>query len=110
MSAENDTYDAIIVGAGPGGSAIAALLAKAGLRVLLVDKKAQAGGKMLTVERDGFQYKMFPINAVPSRNSHFERLIRELEIGEEVKVIYPNPVGRFYFELPEGEIRTMEMP
>ena len=53
---------------------------------------------------------MFPINAVPSRNSHFERLIRELEIGEEVKVIYPNPVGRFYFELPEGEIRTMEMP
>ena len=63
---------------------------------------------MLTVERDGFQYKMFPINAVPSRNSHFERLIGELEIGEEVMVI--NPVGRFYFELPEGEIRTMEMP
>ena len=55
MSAENDTYDAIIVGAGPGGSAIAALLAKAGLRVLLVDKNAQAGGKMLIVERDGFQ-------------------------------------------------------
>jgi phytoene dehydrogenase-like protein len=106
----NDTYDAIIIGAGPGGSAIAALLAKAGLRVLLVDKNAQAGGKMLTVQRDGFHYEMFPINAVPSRNSHFEKLIRDLELEDEVKVIYPNPVGRFYFELPGGEIRTMEMP
>ena len=110
MNADNDTYDAIIVGAGPGGSALGALLAKEGLRVLLVDKNAQAGGKMLTVQRDGFQYEMFPINAVPSRNSHFEKLIHDLELEDEVKVIYPNPVGRFYFELPGGEIRTLEMP
>jgi prolycopene isomerase len=102
-------YDAIIVGAGPGGSAIAALLAKAGLRVLLVDKNSTAGGKMLTIQRDGFTYEMFPINAVPSRSSLFEKLVRDFELGNEVKVIYPDLVGRFYFELPSGEIRTMEL-
>jgi prolycopene isomerase len=106
----SNQFDAIIVGAGPGGSAMAALLAKAGLHVLLVDKNAAAGGKMLTVQRDGFNYEMFPINAVPSRNSLFEKLTSELELENEVKVIYPNPVGRFYFELPGGEIRTMELP
>ena len=103
-------YDAIIVGAGPGGSAIAALLAKEGLQVMLVDKNSSAGGKMMTFQRDGFYYEMFPINAVPSRNSLFEKLIHDLELENEVKVIYPNPVGRFYFELPGGKIRTMELP
>lgn len=116
MSTTNDrrfdavVYDAIVVGAGPGGSAIAALLAQAGLRVLLVDKNAAAGGKMLAVHRDGFDYELFPINAVPARNSLFEKLVRDLELEAEVKVIYPDPVGRFYFELPGGEIRTLEMP
>jgi phytoene dehydrogenase-like protein len=109
-TSNGNPFDAIIVGAGPGGSAIAALLAKAGLHVLLVDKNTAAGGKMLTVQRDGFFFEMFPINAVPSRSSLFEKLTSELELENEVKVIYPNPVGRFYFELPGGEIRTMELP
>jgi phytoene dehydrogenase-like protein len=109
-TSSSNQFDAIIVGAGPGGSAMAALLAKAGMHVLLVDKNAAAGGKMLTVQRDGFFYEMFPINAVPSRSSLFEKLTSELELESEVKVIYPNPVGRFYFELPGGEIRTMELP
>lgn len=109
-TADHSPYDAIVVGAGPGGSASAALLAKAGLHVLLMDKNATAGGKMLTIQRDGFSYELFPINAVPSRNSLFESLIRDLELENEVKVIYPDPVGRFYFELPTGEIRTLEIP
>ena len=94
---EGNHYDAIIVGAGPGGSAIAALLANARLKVLLVDKNSSAGGKMMTIKRDGFTYEMFPINAVPARNSLFEKLIGDFGLENEVKVIYPNPVGRFYF-------------
>jgi prolycopene isomerase len=109
VAAENTNFDVIVVGAGPGGSAIAAILAKEGLHVLLVDKNASAGGKMLTVQRDGFYYEMFPINAVPSRGSHFEKLTVDLGLADEVTVIYPDPVGRFYFELPGGEIRTLEM-
>ena len=102
-------YDVIVVGAGPGGSALAALLAKAGLRTLLVDKNQAAGGRMMTVHRDGFSFEMFPINCVPATDSLFEKLIQDLDVKDQVQVIFPEFVGRFYFELPGGEIRTMDM-
>jgi phytoene dehydrogenase-like protein len=102
-------YDVIVVGAGPGGSALAALLAKAGLRTLLVDKNRAAGGRMMTVHRDGFSFELFPINCVPATDSLFEKLTQDLGLEDQVQVIYPELVGRFYFELPDGEIRTMDM-
>ena len=102
-------YDVIVVGAGPGGSALAALLAKAGLRTLLVDKNRAAGGRMMTVHRDGFSFELFPINCVPATGSLFERLVQDLGLEDQVQVIYPELVGRFHFELPDGEIRTMDM-
>jgi len=40
-------YDVIVVGAGPGGTCCAALLAKKGLKVLLLEKNAKVGGKMM---------------------------------------------------------------
>jgi len=106
--AETD-YDLIVVRAGPGGSALAALLAKAGLRTLLVDRNRAAGGRMMTVHRDGFSFELFPINCVPATGSLFEKLIQDLGLEDQVQVIYPEPVGRFYFELAGGEIRTMDM-
>ena len=45
----HDAFDAIVVGAGFGGSACAAVLAKEGLRVCLVDKNSLPGGKAMTV-------------------------------------------------------------
>lgn len=56
-----ERYDAIIVGAGIGGATCGALLAKRGLRVLLVDKNAKPGGKAMTVAKDGFRYELWPI-------------------------------------------------
>ncbi|MFW6126346.1 MAG: NAD(P)-binding protein [Chloroflexota bacterium] len=49
-------YDVIVVSAGPGGATCAGLLAKAGLRTLLVDKNDRAGGKALTLSSKGFTY------------------------------------------------------
>lgn len=46
MSGED--FDAIVVGAGPGGSATAYTLAKAGLQVLLVERGRQAGSKNMS--------------------------------------------------------------
>ncbi len=51
-----NTYDAIVVGAGFGGSSCAGLLAKRGLEVLLVEKNARAGGKAMSISKGGYTY------------------------------------------------------
>ena len=48
------TYDAIVLGSGVGGSCAAALLAHAGARVLLVEKRAYLGGRFSTSDHDGY--------------------------------------------------------
>ncbi len=44
---ETYKFDVVVVGAGPAGCSVAYLLAKAGLKVLLVERGAEAGSKML---------------------------------------------------------------
>ncbi len=56
---ESTRYDAIILGAGFGGSACAGLLAKRGLKVLLLDKNAIAGGKAMSLSKNGFTFTAF---------------------------------------------------
>jgi len=70
---QND-YDAIVIGAGPGGATIGSLLANDGKRILLIDKNASAGGKMTTFHKDGHTYEMFPLNLIPYAPSLFEKL------------------------------------
>jgi len=102
-------YDAIVVGAGPGGSALAALLAKKGLSTLLVDKNPRAGGRMMTFQRQGFYYELFPINGVPRHNSHFESVLQELGLQDEVKTIYPEKTGVILYEDEKGVVRSWDM-
>ena len=40
-----EEYDGIIIGAGPNGLTVAAYLAKAGLKILLLEKRFEAGGR-----------------------------------------------------------------
>ncbi len=100
-------YDAIVVGAGPGGSICGALLAKRGLNVLLLDKNPRAGGRMMNIKRNGFTYEPFPINGVPARASCFEAVIAELGLQKEIELIRPVPAGTMSFGLPSGEVRSM---
>jgi prolycopene isomerase len=46
-------YDAIVIGSGIGGAGIAALLAHAGWRVLVLEKNKLIGGRCITYERAG---------------------------------------------------------
>jgi len=48
-------YDAIVVGTGVGGSVTAGLLARRGLRVLVVEKNQALGGILASFERAGFK-------------------------------------------------------
>ena len=46
-------YDAIVVGAGIAGLGVAGLLAKAGKKVLLLEKNRYVGGRAATFRKDG---------------------------------------------------------
>lgn len=57
-----DPLDAVVIGSGVGGLAVAATLAKAGRRVLVLEQHDQAGGCCHTFQQHGFE---FDVGKVP---------------------------------------------
>ncbi len=103
-------YDVIVVGAGPGGVACGALLAKWGLKTLLLDKNSRIGGKAMTVSKNGFRYEYWPIAACPATNTQIHWLLKTLGLEKDVELIAPDPLGIMHYETPSGKIKTMIMP
>lgn len=87
----SEQYDVIVIGAGPGGATIAALCAEAGLKVLLAEKNDRAGGKAMTIHRQGHGYEMWPVVAIPGGPSRYDELLKRLEREEEVPLRLPSP-------------------
>ncbi len=52
--------EVIVVGAGPGGLAAAMLLARAGLKVRVLERQPYVGGRTSSIERDGFRFDRGP--------------------------------------------------
>ncbi|MCS7089909.1 MAG: phytoene desaturase family protein [Verrucomicrobiota bacterium] len=50
----------VIVGAGPGGLALALLLARAGLQVTVLERQSQVGGRTSALVLDGFRFDLGP--------------------------------------------------
>ena len=50
----------LIIGAGPGGLASALILARAGLRVHVVERLPRVGGRCSAIEHDGFRFDLGP--------------------------------------------------
>lgn len=57
----SDSYDAIVLGGGPNGLICGAYLAKAGARVLLVERRHETGGGLNTDEYFGFRLNLHAI-------------------------------------------------
>ena len=89
MPEAHGNYDAIVVGGGLGGLTAGALLAKAGQRVLLLEKNDRFGGAAVTVERDGRRYELSlhettkPGGAIDPRS----RLWAALGLAERVELV-----------------------
>ncbi len=79
-------YDVIVVGAGPGGTCCAALLAKKGLKVLLLDKNAGVGGKQMDLEIKGTHGERWASGGFAVRHGSFHEVYEALGIESKLKV------------------------
>ncbi|MEM7583186.1 MAG: NAD(P)/FAD-dependent oxidoreductase [Acidobacteriota bacterium] len=94
------SYDAVIIGAGIGGLFCANLLAKEGLRVLLLEQHYMIGGYCSTFRRKGFTFDasthFYPLLGNP------ETLTGKLlsDLGMQTRWVKMDPVDTFHF--PDG--------
>lgn len=98
--APDSRYDAIIIGAGIGGLISANLLARAGLKTLLVEQHYMVGGYCSTFRRGGFTFDaathFYPLLGNPETLTG--RLLGEL--GVRTGWVKMDPVDTFHF--PDG--------
>ena len=102
-----ESYDVIVIGAGFGGSACAALLAKRGLKVLLLEKNAKAGGKAMAFSKNGFIYSPWAVITAPVQDNMFERVLKELGMEDEVEMVTPDGTGGAIYKNAAGKYVPM---
>lgn len=104
-----EEYDVVVIGAGGGGLAAAATLAKGGMSVALVEKHNRVGGYMTNFRRGDYRFEI-SLHAMGGFDEPFDgtsRMFQELGIRDRVKpvkadsmywTVYPD----FTFEVPDG--------
>jgi prolycopene isomerase len=96
MQVAGQSYDVIVIGAGFGGSSCAGLLAKTGLEVLLVEKNAQAGGKAMSLSKNGFTYTAWVVIGAPVEGNLYQVVLDELEVSDLAKLAVTETQGSIY--------------
>ncbi len=104
-------YDVIVIGAGIGGLACAAKLARNGRRVLVLEKNNHIGGTSYVFRRDGFAFPMGPLafsfparvknllsevgveTKISFRRNHFQL------IGPDLDIVYSSPLDTLLRDL-----------
>jgi len=79
-------YDVIVIGAGPGGVTCAALLAKKGLSVLVLDKNQGVGGKQMAVSYKGYRAELWPTGGLPVKGGSWFGAFKALGIESKFRV------------------------
>jgi phytoene dehydrogenase-like protein len=92
------SYDVIVIGAGIGGLTCASLLAKAGMRVLIVEQASRPGGYVGSFKRKGFTFDCAAHFVTGCHeNGTIGKLLRELGIEKELEFIKVEAPVRFIF-------------
>lgn len=94
MAINTADYDYVIVGSGIGGMLTAALLARAGKRVCLLERHAYPGGYGHSFEEQGYTFCAelhYLWNCGPDQE--FGQLLRHLGLEEQIKFVQLDPQG-----------------
>ncbi|WP_265520278.1 phytoene desaturase family protein [Oerskovia flava] len=103
MSAQQEV---VVVGGGVAGLATAALLARGGARVTLLERHDQVGGRAGTLEVDGFRFDTGPSwYFMPEVFEHFFALFGE-DVDEHLDLVPLDPSYRVFPEPVDGGAAT----
>ena len=92
IKTNNNSYDAVIIGAGIGGLVCGCYLAKAGIKVLIAEQHHKPGGYCTSFKRGGFIFDAAAHSFGSYReNGNMYKIIRELEIDKIIRIIKYNP-------------------
>jgi len=90
-------YDAIVMGSGMGGLTVAALLAKKGLKTLLLEKEKQVGGYVVSFKRDGVTCDATgAFVGGCQEGGDFYHLLKEIGAQEEIEFIPVHHIQNIY--------------
>jgi prolycopene isomerase len=90
-------YDAIVIGAGMGGLTAAALLAKKGLKILLLEKEDQVGGYVVSFKRHGFNFDATgAFVGGCHEGGEFYQILNEIGAHQEIEFIPIHHVRNIY--------------
>jgi prolycopene isomerase len=93
----NRVYDVAIVGAGIGGLVSGCYLAKAGLKVLIIEKGAKVGGYCTSFQRKGYKFDagVHGIGGMHSAGSTYKLF---LDLSLDLKFERKNPAESIFFK------------
>ena len=92
---DRELIDVIIVGGGAAGTACAALLSKWGLKVLLLEKKSNLGGRASTLELPEDYYIDRGVHGIPYYDLGSLKLIED-ELDIHLDLVDYDPLLAFY--------------
>ena len=103
-STESAAKRIVIIGGGISGLASAALLARDGYRVTVIEKNADLGGRAGSWERDGFRFDTGPSwYLMPEVFDHFYKLLGT-SAAEQLDLVTLDPGYRVFFEGEEAPL------
>ncbi len=102
-----ESYDIIVIGAGFGGCSSAALLAKRGLKVLLIEKNANAGGKAMALSKNGFTYAAWVVVGAPVLENKHDIVLKELGMEDRSGLVAPGRSQGNIFISDSGEFKFL---
>ena len=97
-------YDAIILGAGPAGLAVAHELAKGGAKVKVVESSQRVGGSIRTINQDGWIVETGP-NTLQVNGEGDLKILRGYGLDKEILWADSSAANRFI--LSRGKLHTL---
>jgi len=103
---KGEKYDVVIIGAGIGGLVCGCYLAKAGLKVLIVEKNDKPGGYCSSFERDGYRFDVGLHYLGGIKNGILGKILEELDLKDRMRFYRIDPTDKIIIGDNVTYIRT----